>query len=530
MMKLRYIKKVHVILVLLLGFVLISITMNNFKEFHPISLINHTSSLSSTQLPHGSSYLQGADDDLDDLSDQDELLYCSELNASDPDSDDDGLPDGWEVEYGFNPLPFVTTPSLNWGTISNPKLNVFRDQSLGGCDLKVKSHQLHQNCLQFTDPSGETIANRWKTYFDFSSRTQGSIEFYFLSTDTMKTNAFYVLDEGSPDSITITMSDGWLYHYDGVNNHAIMSISSAVWYHFLITFDCSSDWHLWVNGYQLDEGDGYPFRGNPSAMDILYFLGDTEANDFSVYYDNMGFSWNSGETNDAIDDPDEDSLSNLGEFTHETNPLIADSDFDGFSDGYEVTHGSDPADYASIPTNTDDTTSSDSNTETNSESGGIDFGEFSWIWYLLIPILVVGGVVFVFLFRNKATDLPRTSTPIRKKVDSGQQQTIMNSPRSLSNSSSLRNSTPLNEIHETKLGKFKRIMNISRRIEIQTVAQMLHISTRELMENLLQWGEQIPFKIDGQVIIVDDLSSFTNAIDEQFDMWTEKEFNKEGKN
>ncbi|MFX0172724.1 MAG: hypothetical protein ACFE9L_12475 [Candidatus Hodarchaeota archaeon] len=46
--------------------------------------------------------LLDVDRDQDFLSDYSEDLLG--INASDPDSDDDGLPDGWEIGYGFDPL------------------------------------------------------------------------------------------------------------------------------------------------------------------------------------------------------------------------------------------------------------------------------------------------------------------------------------------------------------------------------------------------------------------------------------------
>jgi hypothetical protein len=46
--------------------------------------------------------------------------------------------------------------------------------------------------------------------------------------------------------------------------------------------------------------------------------------------------------NDANEDPDNDSLTNMQEYATKTNPKNPDSDGDGMTDGWEVTYGLDP--------------------------------------------------------------------------------------------------------------------------------------------------------------------------------------------
>jgi hypothetical protein len=62
---------------------------------------------------------------------------------------------------------------------------------------------------------------------------------------------------------------------------------------------------------------------------------DELPDNFEVYY--LGDI-----TYDGVDDPDEDGLTNLGEYLHKTNPTLDDTDHDGMSDGWEVENRTDP--------------------------------------------------------------------------------------------------------------------------------------------------------------------------------------------
>ena len=55
------------------------------------------------------------------------------------------------------------------------------------------------------------------------------------------------------------------------------------------------------------------------------------------------------------------------------------------------------------------------------------------------------------------------------------------------------------------------------------MAAVLGLTEIELIEKLIAWGREIPFKIDGDMIVVDDLANFTTAMDAQFDSWTRTE-------
>jgi PKD repeat protein len=79
------------------------------------------------------------------------------------------------------------------------------------------------------------------------------------------------------------------------------------------------------------------------------------------------------------------------------------------------------------------------------------------------------------------------------------------------------------------LTKFKRVMNLASEIKQSQAAEMLGITEKELTLKLFEWSEQMPFKIKGEMIVVDDISAFTAALDKQFTEWGIKEQAKDGK-
>ncbi len=82
------------------------------------------------------------------------------------------------------------------------------------------------------------------------------------------------------------------------------------------------------------------------------------------------------------------------------------------------------------------------------------------------------------------------------------------------------------------LEKFKKLAKISHRINESKMAKILGLSSEQLLEKLMEWGEKFPIKIEGESIIIEDsdaLDSYTDALDKQFASWTGSERVKEGK-
>jgi hypothetical protein len=128
---------------------------------------------------------------------------------------------------------------------------------------------------------------------------------------------------------------------------------------------------------------------------------------------------------------------------------------------------------------------------------------------------VIGGVAVILLIMKKMS--------LKKRKPSVPTDT---SPKS-AGSASTATSEPSGE--EQLLKKFQDILKISNRVKKAEVSQYLDIPEKDLFSHLVTWGKSIPFKIEGDEILVADIQAFTAALDHQFAEWEQKEHSKEGK-
>jgi hypothetical protein len=80
-----------------------------------------------------------------------------------------------------------------------------------------------------------------------------------------------------------------------------------------------------------------------------------------------------------------------------------------------------------------------------------------------------------------------------------------------------------------QLKKFKEILEMSQRVKIADIAKSLGMDYNDLFEKLLKWNKGIPFKIDGEMIVVEDMNTFIGALDQEFQQWENQESTEEGK-
>lgn len=73
------------------------------------------------------------------------------------------------------------------------------------------------------------------------------------------------------------------------------------------------------------------------------------------------------------------------------------------------------------------------------------------------------------------------------------------------------------------LEKFEKIIKITSRISLKQVASLLKISLNDFLYLLMEWGESLPFKIEGEDLIIDNKHINLKEIDELYDQWTDNE-------
>jgi hypothetical protein len=69
------------------------------------------------------------------------------------------------------------------------------------------------------------------------------------------------------------------------------------------------------------------------------------------------------------------------------------------------------------------------------------------------------------------------------------------------------------EREQELLIKFKKLMQSSSKIQQDDCAKLLGLGNQEFSKKLLEWSELLPFKIDGNMIIVENISDFAFALD-----------------
>ncbi len=74
--------------------------------------------------------------------------------------------------------------------------------------------------------------------------------------------------------------------------------------------------------------------------------------------------------------------------------------------------------------------------------------------------------------------------------------------------------------------KFKKIVKMVQNVELDVIAGSLKLSKPDLFEKLIDWQDNIPFKLNGNLLVVDNLDGFANAIDDLFQDWKQNEDTK----
>ncbi len=295
-----------------------------------------------------------AEDDLgtdpdDPDTDNDGLTDGQEVNEhgtlpKDPDSDNDGMLDGWEVEHNLDPLNGGDadddpdgdglTNLQEHGLNTDPNDDDSDDDGLADGD-EVNTHNTDPSDDD-SDDDGLTDGDEVNTY-NTDPNDDDSDDDGLTDGDEVNTHNTDPSDDDSDDD---GLTDG-----DEVNTHNTDPN------------DDDSDDDGMLDGWEVDHGldplddsDADDDPDNDGLTNLQEHGYGSDPHDVDSDDDGMPDGWeasegfNPADDSDASGDADEDGLTNLGEYENGTDPHDEDSDDDGMLDGWEVDHGLDPLD------------------------------------------------------------------------------------------------------------------------------------------------------------------------------------------
>ncbi len=246
------------------------------------------------------------------------LIYNTDAFISDTDAD--GMTDGFEVEYGFDPL-----------TYENPA-------DPDGDNLTNQEECTHSTDPYDTDTDNDYLEDGWEIEHGFNpiSSSDGLTDH---DGDTITTGwevSVYFTNWTNPDSDSDGLDDNWeLFTYnsdpcDSDSDDDGLLDGEEVYTYGTDPLDIDSDNDMAIDGLEIQLGTN-PW--NP----------DTDGDGLSDWKEY--FFGTNPLVNDSYEDPDNDGLSNYEEIMeYYTDPFDDDTDGGGMKDGLEVMLGKDPTD------------------------------------------------------------------------------------------------------------------------------------------------------------------------------------------
>ncbi|MHA2149100.1 MAG: SBBP repeat-containing protein [Candidatus Thorarchaeota archaeon] len=281
-----------------------------------------------------------SDDDL--LGDYFEDLYGTD--KYDWDSDNDLMPDGYEVQNALNPLVDDSGDDLDSDTLSNYLEFVLgADPGNNDTDFDLLSdgaeYHTHGTNPLSNDTDSDLMPDGWEIQNGLNATLDDATE--DLDMDSL----INIFEWGNGtlannnDTDSDLMPDGW-----EINNALNATLDDA---HDDFDNDTLTNLGEYQNGTLASYWDS-DFDNLSDGLEVLVYHTNPLSSDSDS--DNMPDYWEVQHSldplsDDSAEDPDADLLLNEEEFFMNTDPHNPDSDYDSYLDGYEVhTLGSDPTD------------------------------------------------------------------------------------------------------------------------------------------------------------------------------------------
>jgi hypothetical protein len=255
--------------------------------------------------------------------------YKEFITGGDPwdwDSDSDGMPDGWELKYEFQP----SIPEGDKDTDSDALANAdeYRYNIPKGWNVSVDGVWWNGTDPTDSDTDDDGLKDGWETWYYLDPLDDGTIDpnnggsgdpDNDFATNLEEYN--FILDPLYWDSDHDGTPDGWEIFYglnpnfpsgnDDKDSDTLTDLKEYL-------YDIPLNWNVTI--------DGVWWNGtNPTKKDTD---NDTFPDDWEIKY---GFDPRDPE--DPAEDPDSDSLTTLDEYQLGTSPITNDTDNDGSPDG-----------------------------------------------------------------------------------------------------------------------------------------------------------------------------------------------------
>ncbi len=286
------------------------------------------------------------DSDNDGVTDYDEIIIG--IDQFDNDTDNDLMPDGWEVTYSLNPsnASDASEDRDSDGLTNIQEFQLGTDPSAIDSDGDGVSDGDEVNSLgtnpRDTDTEDDGMPDGWEVFFyldplandsaqDPDLDALGNLDEYLAGTSPR--------DNDSDDD---TMPDGWEVFF---SLNPLTDDSSGDEDSDTLTND--QEYLLGTSPRDSDSDDD----SVSDNLEVVTYGTDPANNDTDT--DGMPDGWEISYllnplSDDAFGDQDSDGLTNIQEYLYNSNPRSDDSDSDGLSDGEEVfQYGSSPLDVDS---------------------------------------------------------------------------------------------------------------------------------------------------------------------------------------
>jgi hypothetical protein len=258
---------------------------------------------------------------------RDRSTWYNETDPTDPDTDDDGMSDGWEAHYGEGYYD-VTTQSMVWVWPLDPTNPGDGMEDMDGDE--VETTWKHVRELWVLDESG-TLVPPGGAHPNEPVVVGCNLHEYIFNTDPRAPDTdgdSYPFDEGNTwdfDEIVYHRTDPTAEDTDG----------DGMW----------DGWEIYYNLLPTNASDRYADEDHDGLINYLEFIHDTHPVLNDTDDDIMFDGWEvehllaPKDPGDASLDPDEDLLRNWEEVLNDTNPRDPDTDGDLLSDYEELVKG-----------------------------------------------------------------------------------------------------------------------------------------------------------------------------------------------